>query len=134
MMAYLVEYTRAMLLDGAKIAGTVDRELALTLRLFSQGGEAALAGRRGAGVRRTGEAAIGGQGNEGDVAGARARRQGNDAAGGWGTSGMTLAQAYAFCRGGCEAGGEELLLFVSRAAKGEERCHVRGVCVYAQGG
>ena len=44
MMAYLVEYTRAMLLDGAKIAGTVDRELALTLRLFSQGGEAALAG------------------------------------------------------------------------------------------
>lgn len=44
MMAYLVEYTRAMLADGAKIAGTVDRDLAVTLRLFSQGGEAALAG------------------------------------------------------------------------------------------
>ena len=44
MMAYLVEYTRAMLKDGAQIAGTVDQELALTLRLFSQGGEAALRG------------------------------------------------------------------------------------------
>ncbi len=44
MMAYLVEYTRAMLADGGKIAGTVDRDLAVTLRLFSQGGEAALAG------------------------------------------------------------------------------------------
>ncbi len=44
LMAYLVAYTRTMLLDGARIATTVDRELALTLRLFSQGGEAALTG------------------------------------------------------------------------------------------
>ena len=43
-MAYLVAYTREMLKSGAKVADTVDRELAVTLRLFSQGGEAALAG------------------------------------------------------------------------------------------
>lgn len=49
MMAYLVEYTGAMLRDGAAIADTVDRELAVTLRLFSEGGAAALAGIRAQG-------------------------------------------------------------------------------------
>ncbi len=44
LMAYLVEYTGAMLADGARISRTVDRDLAVTLRLFSHGGEAALAG------------------------------------------------------------------------------------------
>ena len=44
MMAFLVSYARTMLAEGAQISGTVDRDLAITLRLFSQGGAAALDG------------------------------------------------------------------------------------------
>jgi len=44
MMQYLVTYTGAMLREGAEVSERVDRQLAVTLRLFSQGGEAALAG------------------------------------------------------------------------------------------
>lgn len=40
----LVDRTRAMLREGAALPGTVDRELAVTLRLFAQGGEAILDG------------------------------------------------------------------------------------------
>jgi len=44
MMKYLVEYAGAMLREGGAIADKVDRELAVTLRLFAQGGRAALDG------------------------------------------------------------------------------------------
>ena len=44
MMAFLVGYTRAMMDDGARLADTVDPELAVTLRLFIAGGRAALQG------------------------------------------------------------------------------------------
>lgn len=44
MMKHLVDATRAMLGDGATLVKTVDRDLAVTLRLFVQGGEAALRG------------------------------------------------------------------------------------------
>ena len=44
MMRYLVEYTEAMLREGGAVAGMVDRELAVTLRLFEAGGAAALGG------------------------------------------------------------------------------------------
>ncbi len=44
MMAYLVSYTRTMLAEGAEISGTVKGDLAVTLRLFPQGGSAALDG------------------------------------------------------------------------------------------
>jgi squalene synthase HpnC len=44
MMRHLVGYAGAMLSEGAALVGTVDQELATTLRLFVQGGEAALAG------------------------------------------------------------------------------------------
>ena len=44
MMQYLVEYAGAMLAEGGRISGEVDRELAVTLRLFEGGGRAALDG------------------------------------------------------------------------------------------
>ncbi|WP_089407654.1 squalene synthase HpnC [Granulicella rosea] len=44
MMVYLVDYARTMLAEGAAISGTVDRELAVTLQLFSKGGFAAIDG------------------------------------------------------------------------------------------
>lgn len=44
MMRYLVDYAGAMMADGAGIAGAVDKELAVTLRLFVGGGRAALRG------------------------------------------------------------------------------------------
>jgi squalene synthase HpnC len=44
MMAFLVEYTGEMLSHGAQISGRVDVELAVTLKLFVQGGRAALQG------------------------------------------------------------------------------------------
>ena len=42
MMAGLVAYTREMFAEGARLPETVDRELALTLRLFTKGGVAIL--------------------------------------------------------------------------------------------
>jgi len=44
MMEFLVEYAGEMLRDGGRIANEVDAELAVTLRLFEQGGRAALDG------------------------------------------------------------------------------------------
>ncbi len=44
MMEELVVRTRAMLTEGGAIAGLVDKELAVTLRLFRQGGHAILDG------------------------------------------------------------------------------------------
>jgi squalene synthase HpnC len=44
MMKALVERTRAMLVEGGAISGTVDKELAVTLDLFRKGGEAILDG------------------------------------------------------------------------------------------
>jgi squalene synthase HpnC len=44
LMQSLVEYAGAMLREGGKIANRVDAELAVTLRLFEQGGRAALDG------------------------------------------------------------------------------------------
>jgi phytoene/squalene synthetase len=44
MMKYLVDYAAGMLREGGQIAGEVDAELAVTLRLFEQGGRAALDG------------------------------------------------------------------------------------------
>ena len=44
MMQSLVESTAAMLREGGRISRTVDRELAVTLRLFEGGGRAALDG------------------------------------------------------------------------------------------
>ena len=44
MMKYLVDYAATMLAEGGAIAQTVDAELAVTLRLFEQGGRAALDG------------------------------------------------------------------------------------------
>lgn len=44
MMKYLVEYAGTMLREGGQIAAEVDAELAVTLRLFEQGGRAALDG------------------------------------------------------------------------------------------
>ncbi len=44
MMRSLVERTRAMLHDGGRISSTVDHELAVTLNLFSKGGDAILDG------------------------------------------------------------------------------------------
>ncbi len=44
MMKSLVDYTSAMLVEGGRVADKVDRELAVTLRLFVQGGRAALDG------------------------------------------------------------------------------------------
>jgi squalene synthase HpnC len=44
LMEFLVEYTGAMLREGGRIADEVDAELAVTLRLFEQGGRAALDG------------------------------------------------------------------------------------------
>jgi len=44
MMQYLVEYAGAMLAEGGRISGEVDRELAVTLKLFEGGGRAALDG------------------------------------------------------------------------------------------
>lgn len=44
MMQHLVEATGAMLADGAHLCDTVDRQLAVTLRLFVGGGRAALDG------------------------------------------------------------------------------------------
>jgi len=44
MMQFLVEYAGAMLREGGRIADEVDAELAVTLRLFEQGGRAALDG------------------------------------------------------------------------------------------
>ncbi len=49
MMAFLCGYTETMLRDGARVAAMVDPELAVTLRLFVRGGEAALAGIRAQG-------------------------------------------------------------------------------------
>ena len=44
MMKALVERTRAMLAEGGRLVGTVDRELAVTLGLFRKGGDAILDG------------------------------------------------------------------------------------------
>jgi phytoene/squalene synthetase len=44
MVKDLVVRTRAMLLEGGAVAGTVDKELAVTLDLFRKGGEAILNG------------------------------------------------------------------------------------------
>ena len=44
MIKYLVEYAAGMMEDGARIADEVDKELAVTLRLFVGGGRAALHG------------------------------------------------------------------------------------------
>ena len=44
MMKFLVEYAGKMLREGGRIADEVDAELAVTLRLFEQGGRAALDG------------------------------------------------------------------------------------------
>ncbi len=44
MMKALVERTRAMLQEGGRLVGTVDRELAVTLGLFRRGGDAILDG------------------------------------------------------------------------------------------
>ena len=44
LMQFLVESTGAMLREGGRISRTVDRELAVTLRLFEGGGRAALDG------------------------------------------------------------------------------------------
>ena len=44
MMQYLVEYAGAMLAEGGRISDEVDRELAVTLKLFEGGGRAALDG------------------------------------------------------------------------------------------
>jgi squalene synthase HpnC len=44
LMKFLVEYAGTMLRDGGEIANQVDAELAVTLRLFEQGGRAALDG------------------------------------------------------------------------------------------
>ncbi len=44
MMEFLVAYAGGMLAEGGEISTTVDRELAVTLRLFEQGGGAALNG------------------------------------------------------------------------------------------
>ena len=44
MMKYLVGYAERMLLEGAALVGTVDKQLAVTLGLFVNGGRAALAG------------------------------------------------------------------------------------------
>jgi squalene synthase HpnC len=44
MMQYLVDYAGTMLREGGRIADEVDAELAVTLRLFEQGGRAALDG------------------------------------------------------------------------------------------
>jgi phytoene/squalene synthetase len=44
MMEWLVDYTGEMLEAGGEIVNTVDAELAVTLRLFVQGGRAALDG------------------------------------------------------------------------------------------
>lgn len=44
MMKFLVEYAGTMLREGGRIADEVDAELAVTLRLFEQGGRAALDG------------------------------------------------------------------------------------------
>ncbi len=44
MMEYLVEYAGGMMAEGARIADEVDGELAVTLRLFVGGGQAALDG------------------------------------------------------------------------------------------
>lgn len=44
MLQYLVEYAASMLAEGGCISSTVDRDLAVTLRLFEQGGRAALDG------------------------------------------------------------------------------------------
>ena len=44
MMRFLVEYAGTMLAEGGQIANEVDAELAVTLRLFEQGGRAALDG------------------------------------------------------------------------------------------
>ena len=44
MMEFLVDYAAGMLREGGAISGTVDRELATTLKLFEKGGAAALKG------------------------------------------------------------------------------------------
>lgn len=44
LMQFLVDYAGGMLRDGGSIAAEVDAELAVTLRLFEQGGRAALDG------------------------------------------------------------------------------------------
>ena len=44
LMQFLVEYAGTMLREGGEIANQVDAELAVTLRLFQQGGRAALDG------------------------------------------------------------------------------------------
>jgi phytoene/squalene synthetase len=44
MMRFLVDYAGTMLREGGRIAGEVDPELAVTLRLFEGGGRAALDG------------------------------------------------------------------------------------------
>ena len=44
MMKFLVDYAGVMLAEGGRISSTVDRELATTLKLFEQGGRAALDG------------------------------------------------------------------------------------------
>jgi len=44
LMQFLVEYAGTMLREGGEIANQVDAELAVTLRLFEQGGRAALDG------------------------------------------------------------------------------------------
>lgn len=44
MMTFLVEYAGTLLREGGQIADEVDAELAVTLRLFEQGGRAALDG------------------------------------------------------------------------------------------
>ena len=44
MMQHLVAYTGEMLAEGGQIVREVDAELAVTLRLFEQGGRAALDG------------------------------------------------------------------------------------------
>ena len=44
LMQFLVEYAGTMLREGGKVANQVDAELAVTLRLFEQGGRAALDG------------------------------------------------------------------------------------------
>lgn len=44
MMQHLVQHAASMLAEGSRITKSVDRELAVTLRLFVQGGGAALGG------------------------------------------------------------------------------------------
>ena len=98
MMKSLVEYAEGMLRDGGAVAGKVDKELAVTLRLFEAGGRAALDGivaqgydvlKRRPSVSKTTKVRLlaGAFGREDDQ---YVLRRGRDR--------MTLEEAYEFCR------------------------------------